>query len=678
MPATIFAGSKVKTLKNTLSLNGGADIISSTVDPTSVATDGAPGSLLLNTTSGRLYRKNDSGSSTNWEIVGSGAGGINYVTNPDAESNTTGWSTYADAAGALPVDGAGGTANITWTRSTTSPLRGVADFVLTKDAVNRQGEGVATDLTINLADQAKRIVISLNYEILSGTYADGDIGVYMIADPAGTPIVIQPAGFQMQSLGSGTKGRLVATFQTQATGQAYRLCFHVASTSAAAYSVAIDTVQVGPQNVTFSTPVTDWVSYTPASSPGFGTLTSVDLRWRRVGGNMEIRGSFTTGTVSGVQAEIPLPAGYVLVSETNNNKVCGIYGRGANSANHGGFIIHQNGLSSLLFSASTTFSGTASIARNPDTGTNVAGTGEVITFECSVPITGWATSAQVVSDSSEGRVVAASFGGDPASATSGNPIIFPTTIYDTNGAYNATTGVYTAPVPGIYVIGGYKELATAVGGSINAYVDGAIGQVIGACAGTDITVYFNGSVQLRAGQQLTLRPNATLNFASSGAITVSLLQGSQTLLGGETVVARASTAAAPSIPNNSATTVVFGTESFDSTGSYDQTTGIFTAPVSGTYEVQASIDFTSGGGWIASESAELYLQQNGSGTYSVFASIRMTNTHAERVRLGGSDQIRLLAGENVRVQAFQNSGAALALSASALYNFINIKRIGNY
>lgn len=68
MPASIFAGSKVKTLKDTLSLNGGADLISSIVNPTSVATDGVPGSLLLNTSTGVVYKKNDSGVTTNWSV----------------------------------------------------------------------------------------------------------------------------------------------------------------------------------------------------------------------------------------------------------------------------------------------------------------------------------------------------------------------------------------------------------------------------------------------------------------------------------------------------------------------------------------------------------------------------------------------------------------------------------
>lgn len=64
--AVIFSGTKVKAQKDTINLNGGPDIISSTTNPTSVAVSANAGSLLLNTSSGLLYRKNDNGSTTNW------------------------------------------------------------------------------------------------------------------------------------------------------------------------------------------------------------------------------------------------------------------------------------------------------------------------------------------------------------------------------------------------------------------------------------------------------------------------------------------------------------------------------------------------------------------------------------------------------------------------------------
>jgi hypothetical protein len=58
--------------------------------------------------------------------------------------------------------------------------------------------------------------------------------------------------------------------------------------------------------------------------------------------------------------------------------------------------------------------------------------------------------------------------------TSWNAVIYPTVIYDTTSSYNASTGVYTAPVTGRYVI--YASFSVT-GSSITAgnYVGIAIG-----------------------------------------------------------------------------------------------------------------------------------------------------------------------------------------------------------
>lgn len=69
MPAVIFKGNSVKTLKSTVDLNGQSIIISGTVNPSAVATDGTIGSLYLNSSNGNLYKKQDNGSTTNWQIM---------------------------------------------------------------------------------------------------------------------------------------------------------------------------------------------------------------------------------------------------------------------------------------------------------------------------------------------------------------------------------------------------------------------------------------------------------------------------------------------------------------------------------------------------------------------------------------------------------------------------------
>lgn len=100
MPSTIFSGSDVKTLTKTLDLNGGAKIISSNTDPTSVAVDAPIGSILLNESTGDFYKKNDAGSSTNWTKLSLGGGWGAWT----SFTPTVSWSNNLTATGQYRQD----------------------------------------------------------------------------------------------------------------------------------------------------------------------------------------------------------------------------------------------------------------------------------------------------------------------------------------------------------------------------------------------------------------------------------------------------------------------------------------------------------------------------------------------------------------------------------------------
>lgn len=80
--ATIFSGSDVKALKQNLSLNGIAKVLTGTADPTSVAQNAPQGSIYLRTgaSGGTAYLKQDAGSSTNWSLLSTGAAAGNVST----------------------------------------------------------------------------------------------------------------------------------------------------------------------------------------------------------------------------------------------------------------------------------------------------------------------------------------------------------------------------------------------------------------------------------------------------------------------------------------------------------------------------------------------------------------------------------------------------------------------
>jgi len=757
MPATIFAGTRVKALKSTLNLNGGADIISSSVDPTSSATEGEPGSLLLNTTSGKLYRKNDSGSSTNWSEVGSGGSGINYVTNPSAATNTTGWSTYLESgavtfqdagdtvtlnnhgfpngtivsftsitsttgistntpyyvisattntfqlsltlggpaialttngSGVLnlsaPRVGTGGSPTVTWTRSTTTPLRGSADFNFTKTAVDSQGQGVSTDITIDLADQAKVLTVSFDYEVLSGTYATGDLTIYLIADPSGTPVVIQPAGYQIQSGTAGTKLKQIATFQTQATGQSYRVCFHVASTSASAYSLAIDNVVVGPQTVQYGAPVTDWVDYTPTGT--WNTNVTYNGKWRRVGDSMEIRARvLCSGAPNAVGLGINLPSGYSIDTNKLASTLAGGTPLGYGQAVDVGNASYPV---SLLYYGSATqlgvydgfASGTYLVNTNvSNTAPITFGATDFVEIISVVPILGWSSTVQMSNDT-DTRVVAAKYSGGSSAYGAGAVLQYNTKDFDTHNA--VTTGAswaFLAPVSGYYSILFSGTRSTSGTQSHLLYKNGTtlVQFVLTNVVGT--TSYNSGgtTVYLNAGETITIKTDnaATIEV---GYISIERISGPSAIAATETVAARYYTGAGQSIPNTTVDTVVnFETKDFDTHGAV--TTGAgwrFTAPIAGKYQVSVVIDYAVQA-WAANNACYSAVRKNGT-TVGLIADPAIWAAGTEAVSHSGSIIVNANAGDYLDfVTANNRSAGAATLFANPTVCHIQIVRVGN-
>ena len=243
-------------------------------------------------------------------------GDKNYIRNHHAEVNVTGWATYADAAGTTPVDGTGGSPTVTITRTTSSPLRGLGSFLLTKDAANRQGEGVSYAFTIDSADTLKNLSISFDYSgsanFVSGDAADVGIYIYDVTNAT----VIFPTTINIQA----SSGKFQAIFASTSS-TSYRLIFHVQTTNASAWTFKFDGVSVGPNNLTMGPSMGDWQSYTltvtaaTANPTKGGTITRDEARWRRVGDSMEIHWDYaqTAGGTAGTgQYFFSIPPGYTI------------------------------------------------------------------------------------------------------------------------------------------------------------------------------------------------------------------------------------------------------------------------------------------------------------------------------------------------------------------------------
>lgn len=219
----------------------------------------------------------------------------------DFENGMPGWELYADAAATSPVDGTGGSSSLDVTGTQANAIQGGTSIVVTKDAVNRQGQGVSwkplrgstsdpDDLDPSLLN--RRLNVQFSY--LTSGYTSGDIIVYAID------------GTTVRNLGSlsssATPAKFTGTFQFTSNASTFRLALHVATTSATGYSVTIDDVTI--KDATLPTPLVDdyadfneeSVPATPASNTSRLYVKSDGLFYSKDDAGVESRVTATTAT----------------------------------------------------------------------------------------------------------------------------------------------------------------------------------------------------------------------------------------------------------------------------------------------------------------------------------------------------------------------------------------------
>lgn len=612
----------------------------------------------------------------------------NYVKNARPIRNALGWNTYADAAGTAPVDCTDESPTVTWTRSETTPLRPPADFNFLKDAANRQGEGVATAFTIDNADKGRVLSISFPYEVVAGTYATGDVTVwvYDVTNAA----LIQPAPSQIQSLASGVNDKWQGTFQAASNSTSYRLCLHVSTTSASTYTLAATDFTVGPQNVAQGSPVSSWESVTLTGSLTTN-VTYTGLR-RRVGDQLDINGAigFTGANTQGaVTVTVPgctidtakLPT--ITGNADLNIGLVTVFDNGTD--NYTGRVRYNDTTSVILnLHGDDAITGTQFL--NPvqiNTSTNTPMTfanGDRITFRFSVPCVGWSSQAQMSSEADTRVISFSAYKPSGEAVTANTTNIAYTSIKDSHGAWNGTQ--YVTPAPGDYelTVGGAANGTTGV----HAYVDGTLAAEI---TSFNSSTNSNGTValyNLRANQLISVRSGSSVTMSGSAGTTnpnrlvIRRLTGPSQVFANELVAARYTSAAGQSIANAATPIVDFATKVFDTHNAV--TTGAswkFTAPVSGTYRICERLRWANSLAWTQGGFVNAQLFKGGVAQNTIGEeAIQTSFTASTGPTAQGCDLIYLLQNEYIDIRASHNESAARALLAGATHVWINIERIG--
>lgn len=603
----------------------------------------------------------------------------NYVANGKAEVSTVGWATYADAAGALPVDGTGGSPASTLTRSTTTPLRGAASFLWTKSAANRQGEGFSYDFTIDAADKAKVLQVSFDYFIASGTYASSDLTVYIY--DVTNALVIQPSGYTIQN--ALVQMKQSATFQTASNSTSYRLIVHTASTSASAYSLQFDNFSVGPQIVTQGAAITDFIDAVPATiiGSGSGSLTIgtgggaiYSVKTRRVGANLELRYEVRIGTSGASDITtgtyiFPYPSG--ITTALNSYSVIGFGDitavASATPTNRVVAKVYASGF--ILDSAdSGLLAASGNLFNNANT----------LSVLISIPVTGQSSNLQLSSDT-DTRVVAARYSLSSTTAFNSAIVKYDTKTSDTHSAYNTSTGVYTIPVPGTYFVSTKAFSASTVIADLQIRKNSSgISRSSDLTAGNDFYVNINTIVECKAGDTIDVFSGGTSTYYGSpidNEMNIFRLSGPSTIAASETVACKYGSHVAQSLTGSYTPNVVkYLNKVIDTHSAYSPASGLYSVPVSGLYETT--------GVFILDGSVSASTDYYGEVYVNGVSQATMRHPFGTPVTIGYAifvtTIVRVNAGDTISVSELHGAATTYNLTATGnATGFIIVKRIGN-
>jgi hypothetical protein len=235
------------------------------------------------------------------------AAGESPATNPDKWIKTGGGGA---TIGNIAPDPSGSKGSADWTVSSatvTTESTTLTGFA-TELKILTAGAGSAYQ-TIPVPIQLRGEEIEIRFE----GYLNLGAPTIAIKNQAGT--VIPSVGTLPTTTGKFTfVGRLFTASDT--TG------LQLEFTASGAIDLRITNIYIGRPQTVYGAAISQWTAYTPTFT-GFGTVTSVNCKWRRSGGECELDLGFIPGTTTAVEARVSLPTGLTSVSTTTATKLAG-------------------------------------------------------------------------------------------------------------------------------------------------------------------------------------------------------------------------------------------------------------------------------------------------------------------------------------------------------------------
>ncbi len=613
-----------------------------------------------------VYDLNDN----RWRIVGGSGGGTslsnvfqNLITNGDAETNSiTGWTTYADT-GARPVDGVGGTPNVTWTIGNTAPLSNNNEFLFTKDATNRQGQGVATLINLPLRHRGKELRFEVPYIVKSGTFVagtnttDSDLILYFY-DVTNSKLV-EPSNFRFQSNSSSVSDALVGTVQFDANCTQVRMILHCATTSTSAYVVSFDDMYLGPARLQQTNGVIIFNSYV-ASNQTINSTTNLFLTTIKDSNSAYSAAGFEMPVAGDLRIEGSLS--YTSPSTASIN----VYVNGVQSKT---LMRAQSTATSFGSVVIPNLKAKDIVNLRSDVSTTVAGdTNYTITMSV---LPGSAQS------SATNGVLAARYRSTIAQSLGiGSIVNFDTKEFDPTNCCSTAGGFwqFTAQNFGVYAFIGQTYVQTA-GGDFYFYKNG-VQQPDRLYNPTQITpikeVFILNAgdvIDIRSASNRTLDNTAFVNRISVFRINGAIDSGSST----NPIKAKAYSSTGQTINSGAVGVIINYNNVINDTNSIITTGAAWKATVqnAGRFLIKASIvtSNTSSAG-----TCTAYIYKNGSP--EELLGFALSNQNAI-TSISGCVPIDLKAGEYVDIRLNNDSNANLSLATASYLNVFSITKIGN-
>ena len=367
------------TILNNNGPAGGDGIVTGTGSDLTLASESSI-SLVYNSTLSRWYVIGGTGS-------GSAVGSLDTFINLYGSEDIGEWAT-GDNATFL----GGGTLAGTFVKETSTPLNGTDSYKYTQAAGSANDYVASPTQSVPLRFRGNQVSVVFPYTY-NGNNSDITLVVY---DDTNNTVI-----------SSNTLNALPAT---PTTGSIYKANFTIPSTCTqlivgfqtlvenSGKILNFDDIQVSADTTKYSNPstVTEWESYTPTFT-GFGTASSIQFQWRRVGGGVEVRGKFTSGTSTAVEARITLPNSYTSAGTTliPSIQICGNGTRSTTDAGSFHPLIEPAVTYMTIGRSNAANNGLAKV-----TGSSLLASGDSFTLISFVPIAGLsASNPQIISAS---------------------------------------------------------------------------------------------------------------------------------------------------------------------------------------------------------------------------------------------------------------------------------------